>query len=1153
MQSQSLDFANSEALAGYRLNRFELLNWGTFHQHIWQINPKGNNALLTGDIGSGKSTLVDAITTLLVPNQKITYNKAAGAESKERNLASYVRGDYKTEKDEKSLNAKAISLRDSRSYTVLLASFYNESYDQWVTIAQVFWLKANTTTPERIFLVATKPLSIKEHFSHFGKDISDLKKRLKKTQDITLFDSFVRYSSEFRRHMGIDNEQALTLFYQTVSMKSVGNLTDFVRLQMLEAQPVQERIDAICREFENLNKAHEAVLKAKAQVALLVPMISDCDTWAEKIEEIDQLRRCREALYAYFSKIKILLLSQRIDKREQALQRLQAQLENIAQQLNELRRQESDLRHNIDDQGGRRLADIERQVIQFTQDLQRKQTLAERYQGYCNTLEWQSTIDENLFFQNRNRAEERQSTIEHQQQKLQDQEVDIAVEKQQYQQQWNQLEQELVSLRARKTNIPSRNLSIRQQICEGLSFDESTLPFVGELIQVREEDRHWQGAAERVLHNFGLSLLVPESCYNQVARYVDKTRLKGRIVYFKVNKTSSNYSLQPQANGLINKLAIKPDSEFYHWLEHELTQRFDYSCCEGLEQFRREPKAITVNGQIKSGSGRHEKDDRFSINDHSRYVLGWSNQEKIEALENQQQQIEQSGHNCIQQLKNITKQKKVLETNRDTIVRLLEIRHFNEIHWQPLATSIEALHEERRKIEEDSDILQQLQKKLRETQHNIRQHQDVELKKAQDSGSLKTKLADDKQERTQAKETLSDLPEKEQTFCFSHIHGMRADALGGKTLTAENCDKSQTELRKWLQDKIDNEASKLSSLSTRIVTQMERYKQNYPIDTREVDANLKATDEFREMLEKLQQEDLPRHEDRFKKMLNEGAIHDIALFQNILEKERHEIDEKIQKINHSLQAIDYNPGTFITLVTDRNPDPEIRQFQQDMRDCLGDALAAEQDDLYTEHKFLQVKTLIDRFSGREGVTDLDKKWTKKVTDVRNWFLFSASERWREDNTEKEHYSDSAGKSGGQKEKLAYTILASALAYQFGLEWGEQRSRSFRFVMIDEAFGRGSDESARYGLELFHKLNLQLLIVTPLQKIHIIEDYVNTVNFVHNEEGRNSLVRNLSIEEYRKEKAEHKKTQTSQSSASPSPQIDTQAPSQDNHESNLDNA
>ncbi len=81
-----------------------------------------------------------------------------------------------------------------------------------------------------------------------------------------------------------------------------------------------------------------------------------------------------------------------------------------------------------------------------------------------------------------------------------------------------------------------------------------------------------------------------------------------------------------------------------------------------------------------------------------------------------------------------------------------------------------------------------------------------------------------------------------------------------------------------------------------------------------------------------------------------------------------------------------------------------------------------------------------------------------------------------------------------------------------------RSRSFRFVVIDEAFGRGSDESAQYGLRLFTQLNLQLLIVTPLQKIHIIEPYVSGVGFVHNVDGQVSTLRNLTIEEYRAEKA-----------------------------------
>jgi uncharacterized protein YPO0396 len=101
----------------------------------------------------------------------------------------------------------------------------------------------------------------------------------------------------------------------------------------------------------------------------------------------------------------------------------------------------------------------------------------------------------------------------------------------------------------------------------------------------------------------------------------------------------------------------------------------------------------------------------------------------------------------------------------------------------------------------------------------------------------------------------------------------------------------------------------------------------------------------------------------------------------------------------------------------------------------------------------------------------------------------------------------------QKEKLAYTILAASLAYQFNLRWGVKRAKDFRFVVIDEAFGRGSDESTRFALSLFSNLGLQLLIVTPLQKIHVIEPFVSLVGFVENKHGNNSALQSLTIEEY----------------------------------------
>jgi hypothetical protein len=76
------------------------------------------------------------------------------------------------------------------------------------------------------------------------------------------------------------------------------------------------------------------------------------------------------------------------------------------------------------------------------------------------------------------------------------------------------------------------------------------------------------------------------------------------------------------------------------------------------------------------------------------------------------------------------------------------------------------------------------------------------------------------------------------------------------------------------------------------------------------------------------------------------------------------------------------------------PDADIRDFQSELRACTEGALTGSDDSQYSEAKFLQVRHIIERFRGREGQSELDRRWSAKVTDVRNWFMFAASERWR---------------------------------------------------------------------------------------------------------------------------------------------------------------
>ena len=124
------------ARTGYRLHQIEVYNWGTFDKRVWRLDTAGNTSLLTGDIGSGKSTLVDAITTLLLPAQKIAYNKAAGAGTKERSLRSYVEGHYRSERNESTGASRAVGLRGNEAYSVILGVFVNEGYGESVKIGR---------------------------------------------------------------------------------------------------------------------------------------------------------------------------------------------------------------------------------------------------------------------------------------------------------------------------------------------------------------------------------------------------------------------------------------------------------------------------------------------------------------------------------------------------------------------------------------------------------------------------------------------------------------------------------------------------------------------------------------------------------------------------------------------------------------------------------------------------------------------------------------------------------------------------------------------------------------------------------------------------------------------------------------------------------
>lgn len=1110
-----LDFVADDSRVGFRLQRLEVLNWGTFDKRVWRIEPDGRNALLTGDIGSGKSTLVDALTTLLVPAQRVAYNKAAGAEARERTLRSYVLGHYKSERNEVTGSARPVALRDASSYSVVLAVFRNEGYDQSVTLAQIFWLKDPQGQPARLFVAAPRPLAIGADFAGFGAELAALRKRLR-ASGCELFESFPPYGAWFRRRFGIEHEQALELFHQTVSMKSVGNLTDFVRGHMLEPFDVGSRIDALIHHFDDLDRAHQAVLKAKRQVELLAPLVADGERHAAIVAETQRLRDDRDVLRPFFARLKGELLDKRLALLAQDAARLDAQIERLGTQRDADRAETGNLERALREHGGDRIEQLTAEIGRRQAERDQRQQRAQRYEALLARIDEPPPADETAFVAQQRSIGERAESLRARIADLGNREREEDFAFRQGRDEHAALSDEIDSLERRRSNIDAAQVRIRDALCAALAIADDELPFAGELIQVREDERDWEGAAERLLRGFGLALLVPDAHYKAVADWVDRQHLNARLVYFHVRprKPAPGGSLHPQS--LVRKLAIKPDTPHVEWLEQELRARFDVACCDSAEQFRRELRAITRAGQIKDPTGRHEKDDRSRIDDRSRYVLGWSNADKLRTLRDRRERLQAKLADLGQRIAEIQQSRQQLQGRLEALAGLETFARFGEIDWQSPAREIARLADERARLQSASDTLQELGRQLQAVRDRLA---DAEARLAEalgKRGEVRSKVEAAEALHQQERATCDATPLDEARRM--RLEQWRREGLGEHQLTVESCDNREQELRNWLQTRIDAEDKRLARLAERIVNAMRGFRDEFKAESVEMDSTLASLADYARMLEGLQRDDLPRFEARFKELLNVNTINEIANFNAQLARERETIRERVARINQSLREIDYNPGRYIELVAQPSPDAEIRDFQQDLRACTEGALTGSADEQYSEAKFLQVKAIIDRFRGREGLADADRRWTAKVTDVRNGFLFSASERWRADGAEHEHYSDSGGKSGGQKEKLAYTVLAASLAYQFGLEWGAVRSRTFRFVVIDEAFGRGSDESAQYGLTLFQRLNLQLLIVTPLQKIHVIEPFVACVGFVHNEDGRDSRLRCLTIEEYRAQKA-----------------------------------
>jgi uncharacterized protein YPO0396 len=1095
--------------SGFRLQRLEIYNWGTFNNHVRIITPNGGTALLTGPNGSGKSTLADALLTLFVPYNRRTYNQASGTEKhRERSESTYVRGAYSKQKDRESSAANVQYLRGKDTYSVLLARFTNNrgdlSAEHVVTLAQVFWWQQGEL--RKFHVVASQSLTIEDHFAARG-DMADLKKQLKAT-GAEVYDEFVKYSQRFCRLLGLRSEKALDLFNQIVSIKDIGGLNAFVRDHMLQKTDADKRIADLRENFENLTRAHAAIELAEEQLFILEPLMNDAREYEKLQERIAWAEQCAQVVRVYIADRKQKLLEAALVDIRQQRQAAQEKRDTLKQRIEDLEGQSVSLKVAIqNDEAGKRLTEIERDITTLKEQQATKKRQADLYNMQARTANLLEYSDEATFLATARQAREALPNAEAQRLALTKQRDAIKEQQAALVALLRKLDEELTSLQQRKSQIPVDEIKLRAALTQALGIAEDDLPFAGELLRVRENARPWEAAIERLLHGFGRQLLVPEQHYQRVSRYVDQTNLHGRLIYHRVRgpRTPRN-TTNLDHNLLCFKLEVKPETGFTQWLTAELIDAWDYTCCDTLEEFQQARRALTINGQVRHNATRHEKDDRSTLGDHKRYVLGWSNAGKIEAIRKEMQSQSTKLRILSNSIERIEQQQKQEEEREGALRRLLEFSAFAAIDWHADERHRNELLAQKRDLEASADHLAALRRQLQDVTEQQRT-QNKEYERAMEAiGTLNATIEGYEQQQSGCRavvQVASHIDLTPYTATFEKDHKNLA-------LTIDNADEAREKMAQFYRDRAKSLHGLQTPLNDKITKGMRNFKQLSPALAHELDESIAAIAAYRHHYERIRREDLPQYRKKFKELLDEKVITNISVFKAGLERQIEDIKESITSLNESLQLIDYTPTTYIQLCYETARDSEVRDFRTQLRACLPDVSQPRTAET-NEASFRRIQGLIQRFEQEE-------RWTTKVTDVRNWLDFSAEERYREDDSAKNYYNDSSGKSGGQKTKLAYTILASAIAYQYSLDQQDERGHAFRFVVIDEAFVRSDEMNVRYAMELFKQLDLQLLVVTPLDKIHILEPYISACHYVtNNQEENDSKIYNLTMSEYYEQK------------------------------------
>lgn len=1089
----------------FGLDTLQIYNWGTYNGEINEIRPNLLASWLTGMNGAGKSTILDSISTLLTPPIKRQYNMSSGAEKAERSEKTYVRGAWGEKRDENSQQDEIKYLRAENSYSVLLARFETPKTKRVMTLAQVLWLHSDSV--KKIYITCTQPLDIKTHFSGF-ENPKTLKLKLKEYKEIQIFDTFQEYSASFMKVFGMRSTQAVELINKTASMKEIESLTDFMRSNMLERIDMGPTIKDLINHFKVAEDAHRNFAKARVQTTLLEPLEKYNDTHKIASLRISDLSIQLDVIWPFIYKRLIEILKDKLLKFQDELEILKAKEKEqedieISKQAS-LRKIQETLQGHKTSNAIEKL-DLQKKTLLYSFEM-RKADL-KRYSIHAEQLKLPLEPNAVEFVNSKRFAHTVVTESAEASKSIQEGCETSKNTQRDFGKKIESLRIEYDAIEKRPSNIPEQNLRIRATICQYLGVTEDKIPFAGELIKVNKKE--WQGACERLLRSFGLLVLIEDQYYEKTLKFVNSNNLKGKLEFERIESNKYEVTSNKKDDSFIfSKIDVKPKSIFNGWISYNLRKRFNYVCCDSIEELMQTERSITREGLIRHSFSRHLKDDRHSSSDPSSYILGWDNKEKIKLLKNQIEEAALAYSKYQQEINDFNNKIESYSIKIRLADALLHFENFEQIDCPTLSKRISEIDNEISDLEASNKDLKILRKKELETSKEIEIIKD----------KLKTLVGDTRSKNDAIQNIKNDIQnnlheiakiDKETIESYFPLLEERCENLT-INFSKEDKGKIYTRLSKSTQQSKEEQEAIRNSASISMTQVMRKFKDTYPQDSTDLLPNIEYIESYLEVYHSLLEDDLPRFEAEYRAMFTKDVLDRVTLFHTELYKRDAEIKESIEFINSPLENVIFNAGTRIRICAKSTDDRIVKEFQIRLRDCLP-KITISMDQGQQDEAYSKVQSLVDYLQKPE--TERERN---RVLDVRAWVEFSAEEFDAGTGNMIHYYSGAAGRSGGQKAQLAFTVLASALAYQCGMTADAPSENSFNFVMVDEAFAKTDSKKSDMAIKLFKNMGFQLLVSSPDRDGDIVEPHIDCIHVAYCNVDRNhSKIYTLSLEEVSK--------------------------------------